>query len=228
MVKITILYEDNHLLLVEKPVNIPVQEDNSKDPDLLNLLKEDLKIRYQKPGNVYLGLVHRLDRPVGGAMVFAKTSKSASRLSDMMRRQVIDRNYLAVVQGKPSKNKGKLEHYLYKDRAKNQVFVVDAKHPEAKKAILNYEVVATSNDLSLLSVTLQTGRPHQIRVQLAEIGHPLFGDQKYAQKTSKVGQQIALWAYTLSFEHPVKKEPVEVYSLPPQSYPWNLWQITGP
>ena len=110
--KVPIIYEDNHLLIVEKPINVPVQEDSSGDPDLLSILKDDIKVRYQKPGNVYLGLVHRLDRPVGGVMVFAKTSKAASRLSDMLRRNVIERKYLAVVHGKPDKDKGQLVHYL--------------------------------------------------------------------------------------------------------------------
>ena len=220
---IPILFEDNHLLLVEKPVNIPVQEDSSGDPDLLTLLKEDIKIRYEKPGNVYLGLVHRLDRPVGGAMVFAKTSKAASRLSDMVRRHAIERLYLTVVHGTPKQNKGQLVHFLYKDKKKNKVFV--SNHPKAKKAILDYEVLESKNGFSLLAVKLQTGRSHQIRVQLSAIGHPIYGDQKYGQHLSKPGQQIALWAHTLSFEHPVRKEPVNVTSIPPKEYPWNLWKI---
>lgn len=224
--KVPILYEDNHLLLVEKPVNIPVQADSSGDLDLLTLLKEDIKVRYQKPGNVYLGLVHRLDRPVGGAMVFAKTSKAASRLSDMIRRQTIERNYLTVVHGTPKQKKGELVHYLYKDKKKNKVFSVEPNHRESKKAILDYEVLASKDGLSLLSVNLHTGRSHQIRVQLATMGHPLFGDQKYGQHVNKVGQQIALWAYTLRLEHPVKKEPIEVRSIPPHEHPWNLWTLS--
>lgn len=224
--KVPILYEDNHLLLVEKPVNIPVQADSSGDLDLLTLLKEDIKVRYQKPGNVYLGLVHRLDRPVGGAMVFAKTSKAASRLSDMIRRQTIERNYLTVVHGTPKQKKGELVHYLYKDKKKNKVFSVEPNHRESKKAILDYEVLASKDGLSLLSVNLHTGRSHQIRVQLATMGHPLFGDQKYGQHVNKVGQQIALWAYTLRLEHPVKKEPIEVRSIPPREHPWNLWTLS--
>ncbi|WP_084172036.1 RluA family pseudouridine synthase [Atopococcus tabaci] len=159
MNNVSVLFEDNHLLLVEKPVNIPVQEDSSRDLDMLTLLKQDLKIRHQKPGNVYLGLVHRLDRPVGGAMVFAKTSKAASRLSDMIRRQAMERRYLAVVHGTPEKKKGELEHYLYKDKKKNQVFV-SPKHPKAKKAVLDYEVLESKDGFSLLSVNLHTGRPH--------------------------------------------------------------------
>ncbi|WP_106495338.1 RluA family pseudouridine synthase [Lentibacillus sp. Marseille-P4043] len=220
---IPILYEDNHLLVVEKPVNIPVQEDKSKDNDLLTLLKHDLKVRYQKPGNVFLGLVHRLDRPVGGAMVFAKTSKAASRLSDVIRRNALERKYLAVVRGAPAKTRAKLEHYLIKDKRKNIVHTVPASHEKAKKALLNYETINRMKNLSLLSVKLHTGRPHQIRVQLSELGTPIYGDQKYGQKVNKPGQQIALWAHELQFKHPTKDEVVTIKSFPPKEYPWNHW-----
>lgn len=221
--EIPILYEDNHLLFVEKPVNIPVQADSSGDEDLLTLLKKDIKIRYQKPGNVYLALVHRLDRPVGGAIVFAKTSKAASRLSDMIRRRVIDRTYLTVVHGTPTAQKGQLVDYLYKDGRKNKVFVKAPDYPKAKKAILDYEVIASKKGFSLLSVKLHTGRPHQIRVQLTNIGHSIFGDQKYGEHLNKPGQQIALWAHSLRLEHPVRKEPISVTSQPPRTFPWDLW-----
>lgn len=225
--KIPILFEDNHLLIVEKPVNIPVQEDNSGDLDLLTMLKEDLKVRYQKPGNVFLGLVHRLDRPVGGAIVFGKTSKAASRLSDMIRRRVIDRTYLTVVHGIPNKVKDKLEHHLVKDGRENKVSVESAQHRKAKKAILRYEVIESKDGFSLLAVKLETGRSHQIRVQLAEIGHPIYGDQKYGEHVNKPGQQIALWAKSVAFEHPVRKEPVTVQSNPPGKFPWDIWDTTN-
>lgn len=221
--KINILYEDNHLLVVEKPVNIPVQEDSSRDQDLLTILKEDIKVRYNKPGNVYLALVHRLDRPVGGVMVFAKTSKAASRLSDVIRKNQLERKYLAVVRGTPKKEKAKLEHYLYKDTKRNIVRSVPENYKGAKKAILEYELLGSREGLSLLSVKLHTGRSHQIRVQLSTIGHPLFGDQKYGQQQNQVGQQIALWANVLEFPHPTTKELVSVQSPTPNEYPWNLW-----
>ncbi|VEF47637.1 ribosomal large subunit pseudouridine synthase, RluA family [Bacillus freudenreichii] len=221
--KIQILYEDNHLLVVEKPVNVPVQEDNSGDKDLLTALKEDIKIRYQKPGNVYLGLVHRLDRPVGGVMVFAKTSKAASRLSDAIRRQKFERTYLAVVRGVPQ-DEGRLEHYLYKDQRNNIVRTVPSNHKQGKKSILEYKLLGSAEDLSLVTVRLLTGRSHQIRVQLSSIGYPLYGDQKYGQKVNRPGQQIALWANTIEFEHPTKKEWLTFKSLPPIQYPWSLWQ----
>lgn len=220
---VPILYEDNHLLLVQKPVNIPVQEDQSGDKDLLTYLKEDIKYRYQKPGNVYLGLVHRLDRPVGGAMVFAKTSKAASRLSDQVRRNDMGRTYYAVVHGIPKQASNRLVDYLYKNRQKNIVSIVSKNHKEGKKAVLDYTVVASRDGLSLVSVQLQTGRPHQIRVQLAGMGTPIWGDQKYGQHYSHVGQQIALWAQSLTLEHPVKKVPLTVESPLPEAYPWAIW-----
>lgn len=220
--KISILYEDNHLLVVEKPVNVPVQEDNSGDKDLLTALKEDIKIRYQKPGNVYLGLVHRLDRPVGGVMVYAKTSKAASRLSDSIRRQKFERTYLAVLRGVPQ-DEGRLEHYLYKDQRTNIVRTVPSSHKQGKRSMLEYRVEGQAENLSLVNVRLLTGRSHQIRVQLSSIGHPLYGDQKYGQHMNRPGQQIALWANTLEFEHPTKKEMVRFESSPPNEYPWNLW-----
>lgn len=220
---VPILYEDNHLLFVEKPVNMPVQEDSTKDQDLLTFLKEDLKIRYQKPGNVYLALIHRLDRPVGGVMVFSKTSKAASRLSDAFRRHSVNKKYLAVVRGRPSKHRDLLEDYLIKDHRSNTVYTAQAGDKNAKKAILEYEVIGTKNDLSLLSIQLHTGRPHQIRVQLSSRNLPLYGDQKYGQSVNKPGQQIALWSQSLAIEHPTKKEIIEVKSQPPNEFPWNIW-----
>lgn len=222
--KLNVLYEDNHLIFVDKPVNVPVQEDESQDMDLLTMVKADIKERFNKPGNVYVGLVHRLDRPVGGVMVFAKTSKAASRISDVIRRQKMDKSYLAIVRGKPKQTSGRLEDYLVKDKKKNMVRTSGPDHKEAKKAILEYELLGTKEDLSLVSINLITGRPHQIRVQFASRGLPLYGDQKYGVKVNKPGQQIALWSETLAFEHPTKKEEIRVQSAPPSEYPWNLWR----
>lgn len=220
---VRIIYEDNHLLVTEKPVNIPVQEDSSRDCDLLSILRNDIKIRYNKPGNVFLALVHRLDRPVGGVMVFAKTSKAASRLSDSFRKQEIERSYLAVVRGCPPEKYGLLEHYLLKNRRKNIVHVVPEDTKHAKKAVLEYEVLDETDDLGLLSVKLHTGRSHQIRVQLSTSGYPIYGDQKYGRHVNKPGEQIALWSHKLTLLHPVKKEPMTFISLPPEKYPWTLW-----
>lgn len=220
---INILYEDNHLLCVEKPVNMPVQEDASGDKDLLTALKDFIKVRDDKPGNVYMGLVHRLDRPVGGAMVYAKTSKASSRLAKELQAGRFERTYLAVVHGKPQATSQTLEDYLFKDRKQNKSFVADKKKKGAKFARLNYRTLDNQEGLSLLKVQLDTGRSHQIRVQLAEIGHPLWGDQKYAEDVNKPGQQIALWSSKLAFKHPTKEELVEISSYPDQRQPWFLF-----
>ena len=225
---VPVLYEDNHLLVVEKPVNVPTQGDSSGDLDLLTMLKEDLKARYDKPGNVYLGLIHRLDRPVGGVMVFAKTSKAASRLSEQVRNHSFVKVYYAVLHGTPKPQKGRLEHYLAKDKVKNIVRVVDPSDKEGKQAILEYYILEEIKDrtpLSLAEIQLLTGRSHQIRVQFSSIGHPLFGDQKYGAEINKPGQQIALWSHEIRLLHPTKKEEMAFISNPPDQYPWNLFSI---
>lgn len=221
-----ILYEDNHLLVVVKPVNVPSQADDSGDPDLLTILKEDIKARYQKPGNVYLGLVHRLDRPVGGVMVFAKTSKAASRLSEQIRTREFNKNYLAVVYGFPEGSNGRLRHYLWKNQSNNTVKAFNQPRPEAKEAILEYEVTGRQDNLSLVRIHLTTGRAHQIRVQFAAISHPLYGDQKYGADLSRPGQQIALWSAEIRFKHPTRDEIIQFQSAPPTVYPWNLFGKT--
>lgn len=223
--ELEILYEDNHLIFVVKPVNMPVQEDRSKDPDLLNLVKADIKKRYNKPGNVYLGLVHRLDRPVGGVMVFAKTSKAASRLSDVIRRQKMEKTYIAVVRGIPEKKSARLEDHLVKNRKENIVYVTTQEHKDAKKAVLEYELLQINKEkqLSLLSIDLHTGRPHQIRVQLANQGLPIYGDQKYGRDVNKPGEQLALWSTELALLHPTKKEEIRIRCSPPDEFPWDLF-----
>lgn len=220
--KVNIIYEDNHVLVVEKPVNVPVQKDESNDADLLTILKEDLKVRYNKPGNVYLGLIHRLDRPVGGVMVFAKTSKAASRLSDQVRLRKFGKVYLAVVHGRLDKGEGTLEDYLLKDSKTNIVSVVDRNVPGAKQAVLDFCVMKEFEGLSLVRIKLNTGRSHQIRVQFSNYGHPLYGDQKYGQNLNRPGQQIALWSHEIVFHHPVTKEEMRFTSEPPEEKPW-IW-----
>lgn len=207
-----ILYEDNHIIVVVKEPNIPVQEDDSKDKDMLTIIKEYLKEKYNKPGNVYLGLVHRLDRPVGGVMVFAKTSKAAARLSDIIRKNELDKTYLALVHGKMSNEHEQLENYLYKDEKTNTSMVVSSE--KGKKALLEYKVLRYDEkaDMSLLEIKLHTGRHHQIRVQLSYINHPIYGDQRYG--VDKEGIQIHLWASKLSFKHPVKDEIMSFESIP--------------
>lgn len=222
-VSVKILYEDNHLLVVVKPPYVPVQEDISGARDLLNILKEDLKVRYNKPGNVYLGLVHRLDRPVGGVMVFAKTSKAASRLSWQIREHETEKIYLCVVKGCPDVLKGRLRDFLLKDKVNNKVKVVKPNTPNSKEALLEYEVLEHKQGLSLVKVRLLTGRSHQIRVQMAHNGTPLFGDVKYGFAGSGE-ENLALWSYQMEITHPIKKERMKFSSPPPDIHPWNLFK----
>ncbi len=219
--RIPVIYEDNHLLVVEKPANIPTQADISGDDDLLNLLKDYIGKKYHKPGAVYLGLVHRLDRPVGGAMVFARTTKAASRLSETFRAHQQDRRYMAVVEGDLPQPFAPVD-YLIKDSS-GMVRVVAADTPGAKQARLESTVIARRDGLSLIDVRLFTGRSHQIRVQHAHAGHPLWGDMRYGH--GKPGRQIALWAYHLALVHPTKKEEMIFTSRPPQS---GIWQRFAP
>ena len=222
MQNLKILFEDNHIIVVEKTPNIPSQSDKTGDIDILTLVKQYIKEKYNKPGNVYLGLVHRLDRPVGGIMIFAKTSKAASRLSDEVREKVFKKKYLAVVDGKIEKTKGSLENYLYKDERNNMSKVVNKDKKNAKLAKLDYEVLFFDEvkNLSLLKINLHTGRHHQIRVQLSNFGHSIFGDQKYG--TRGTGKQIALWAYELTIMHPITKEEMTFIDLPEKVGTWSI------
>ena len=212
---INIIYEDNHLLVVEKPINIPVQEDSSKDLDFLTILKDFIKKRDNKPGNVYLGLIHRLDRPVGGIMVFAKTSKCASRLSEQVRNRTFKKTYFAIVEGKVE-SKATLVDKLLKD-TKNNIVKIDK---NGKEAILDYELIEYKDDLSLVKINLKTGRSHQIRVQFSSRGHALYGDQKY-NTNSKVGEQIALFSNSITFNHPITKQKLTFKIDLPNRKPWN-------
>lgn len=210
------LYEDNHLLVVVKPVGMLTQSDHTGDPDLLTALKADVKVRHKKPGDVFLGLVHRLDRPVGGVMVFARTSKGAARLSEQIRNRTFEKIYRARVQGQPPKTTDTLEHYLVKDERNNRVSVVAPNAPGAKQALLEYQCLAhdDATNTSLLEVNLHTGRPHQIRVQLAAIGCPLVGDTKYGGGRES-GVDMALWSYRLRFKHPTRDEWLAFEAPPP-------------
>lgn len=204
---IKVLYEDNHIIVVVKDYNIPVQEDSSKDEDMLTLIKKYLKEKYNKPGNVFLGLVHRLDRPVGGVMVFAKTSKAASRLSNEIRLNKIEKRYMALVHNH-TKDKEVLKDKLLKNEKTNTSYVDD----KGKESILEYNLIEYRGNKSLLDINLITGRHHQIRVQLSHHGYPIYGDQKYG--IDKVGIQIHLWAYKLKFKHPTKDEIMEFVYYP--------------
>lgn len=215
--KLHIVYEDNHIIVIVKPCNIPTQADKSGDIDLLTLVKKYIKEKYNKPGEVYLGLVHRLDRMVGGLIVFAKTSKAASRLSEYIRSREFKKKYLAIVNGNLT-GKGKLVNYLVKNERINMSKVVDSNVKNSKEAILEYTVLSNfiynNKEYSLVEVDLKTGRHHQIRVQFANINHPLYGDIKYGQKINKVGENLALWSCYLSFYHPTKDEYLEFNLLP--------------
>ena len=202
-----VLYEDNHIIVVVKDYNIPVQEDSSKDLDLLTMIKSYLKEKYNKPGNVYLGLVHRLDRPVGGIMVFAKTSKAASRLSNLIRENRIEKRYMALVHGHTKEHEVLIDK-LYKDEKTNTSYVRN----DGKESILEYNLIEYRGKYSLIDINLLTGRHHQIRVQLSHHGYPIYGDQKYG--IDKEGIQIHLWAYKLKFKHPVKDEIMEFEYMP--------------
>ncbi|MFR0822238.1 MAG: RluA family pseudouridine synthase [Clostridia bacterium] len=222
MQKLNVLYEDNHIIVVEKIVNVPSQADKTGDEDMLTIIKGYLKEKYHKPGEVYLGLVHRLDRPVGGVMVFAKTSKAAARLSEQVRIKAFQKKYLVIVDGKMQTDTGTLEDYLLKNEKMNMSKVVKEGTKNAKLAKLDYEVLKYQDEinLSLLVVYLHTGRHHQIRVQFASREHSLYGDQKYGCRGR--GKQIALWAYSLSFIHPVTKEEMSFQVLPKIEGSWKI------
>ena len=218
---IPLLYEDNHLLVVVKPANLPTQADASGDDDLLSILKRYIGEKYNKPGAVYLGLVHRLDRPVGGVMVFARTSKAASRLSEAFRTHEQDRRYLAVVEGEIPGEKT-LVDFLLKDGKTGMVRAVKEGVPGAKLAKLVTRPIASKEELTLTDVQLFTGRSHQIRVQHARAGHPLWGDMRYGH--GKPGRQIALWAYHLKVEHPTRHEMLCFCCPPPMNGAWKLFE----
>ena len=217
--KLNIIYEDNHLLVVEKPSNIPVQEDYSKDIDILTILKDYRKIHENKPGEAFIGLVHRLDRPVSGIMVFAKTSKAASRLSDQIRQNQFYKTYLAVVQG-TLPPKGQFEDYLIKNEKENKSYVTTKE--KGKYSKLEYQVISTKDNLSLVEINLITGRSHQIRVQFSSRNHPLIGDSKYGNNPNNT--DIALFAKSITFNHPTTKEELTFTLNIPNKYPFNIFK----
>ena len=217
-----VIYEDNHIIVVEKPVNVPSQGDKTGDVDMLTIIKKYLKEKYNKPGNVYLGLIHRLDRPVGGVMVFAKTSKAAARLSEQVRDKVFKKKYLVIANGKFDKETGVLSDYLLKNERKNMSRVVPEGTKNSKYAELDYEVLKYDEELNLsvLKINLHTGRHHQIRVQLSSRNHSIYGDQKYGGRGH--GKQICLWAYELTINHPITKEEMTFKSIPNMEKSWKI------
>ena len=225
---IDIVYEDNHFIVVLKPQGVPTCGDESGDDSLLEGVRRYLKVTYEKPGNVYVGLIHRLDRPTGGVMVFAKTSKAASRLSEQMRGGDFEKKYFTVLVGTPKEPQKTLVNYLKKNPVNNMVYLCPPTTDGAKMASLDYRVLQEREGLCLAEVRLHTGRTHQIRVQMAGIGHPVYGDMRYGGENAKKGW-LALWAYSLSFTHPVTKERMRFMVQPPaDNVPWKYFDLDKP
>lgn len=214
----TPLYEDNHIIIVNKKPGEIVQGDKTGDEPLSDVIKRYLKEKYNKPGNVFCGVVHRIDRPVGGVVVFAKTSKALSRLNDMLRNGELHKTYWALVEGHLESDEGTLTNYLVSDGRLNKTFVAKEGTPEAKKSTLNYRTIAKGDRYTLLEINLLTGRKHQIRCQLADIGHPIKGDLKYGARRSNPDGGISLLARSVEFIHPVSKLPISVEAPLPQEF----------
>lgn len=230
--EIKIIHEDKHIIVAEKPPKVPSQRDKSGDPDMLSILKEHLKKNYPSAKNPYIGLIHRLDRPVGGLMVFAKTKEANKWLSEEIRDKGFGKEYYAVVCGKPQREEGELRNYLLRNGRINMSKVVNKETKNSKEAILEYKLIESVNTeeygkLSLVKIILKTGRHHQIRVQFSNADLPLWGDNKYNRTFVKMKgwTQIALWAYGLSFKHPKEKKLCKYESKPHKEYPFNLFNI---
>lgn len=217
-----VLYEDNHLLAVNKTAGTLVQGDATGDKPLSEICKEYIKQKYQKPGEVFLGVVHRLDRPVSGVVVFARTSKALERMNELFREKQTKKIYWALVEKKPPQTQGTLVHWLVKDEKKNKTTAYKNEHPQGQRSELSYRLLKSIGMFFLLEVSPVTGRPHQIRVQLASMGCPIVGDVKYGCPMTNTDASICLHAHTLSFVHPVKKEPITILAHLPKQESWNL------
>jgi len=218
-----IVFEDNHLIIVNKLPSEIVQGDKTGDQPLSELLKEYIKNKYEKPGDVFLGVVHRIDRPVSGVVIFARTSKALSRMSELIKERAIKKTYWAIVKNKPAEDEATLTNFLIRNEAKNKSFVSKNEAKGAKEAILSYKLKAKSNDYFLLEIDLGTGRHHQIRAQLAAIGCPIKGDLKYGFARSNPDASISLHARSLEFIHPIRKEPIKIVADPPNDPLWNFF-----
>lgn len=216
----TVVYEDNHIIIVNKTASEIVQGDKTGDKPLSEIVKQYLKEKYAKPGNVFVGVCHRLDRPVSGLVVFAKTSKALARLNEMFKGSEVKKTYWAVVKACPPRNEGELVHYLVRNEKQNKSYAYDAERPGSKKAVLHYRLIGRSQNYFLLEVDLKTGRHHQIRCQLAKMGCPIKGDLKYGFPRSNPDGSICLHARRVRFVHPVSKQLIDVEAPLP---PGNLW-----
>jgi len=216
-----VLYEDNHIIIINKRAGEIVQGDKTGDKPLSEIVKEYLKEKYNKPGNVFCGVTHRLDRPTSGVVVFAKTSKALSRLNEMFRNDSVEKLYWAIVKNRPLRTVDVLIHYLIKNEKNNKSTAYNTEKPQAKKAVLHYKLISTSQNYNLLEVDLETGRHHQIRCQLSKIGCPIKGDLKYGADRSNPDGSISLHARYISFIHPVSKIKIEITAPVPDD---NLWK----
>lgn len=217
----TVVYEDNHIIIVNKSSSEIVQGDKTGDKPLVDIVKDYIKQKYQKPGNVFLGVVHRLDRPVSGLVVFARTSKALTRLNEMFRTKDVHKKYWAIVGNAPQKEEGELVHWMVRNEKQNKSYAYDQEKPNSKKAILAYKQIARSERYFLLEVDLKTGRHHQIRCQLSKIGCPIKGDLKYGAPRSNVDGSICLHSRKIEFVHPVSKNLISIEAPLPKD---NLWQ----
>ncbi|WP_444326654.1 RluA family pseudouridine synthase [Paraprevotella clara] len=219
-----VVYEDNHLIIVNKSSSEIVQGDKTGDKPLAEMVKEYIKQKYHKPGNVFLGVVHRLDRPVSGLVVFARTSKALARLNEMFRTKEVHKTYWAIVGNCPPTEEGELVHWLVRNEKQNKSYAYDKEKPEAKKAILDYKLIGRSERYFLLEVDLKTGRHHQIRCQLAKMGCPIKGDLKYGSPRTNPDGSICLHARRVRFVHPVSKQEIDVTAPVPEGNLWHSFQ----
>ena len=227
MTGLQVLFEDNHLIAVNKPNRVLVHSDQTGDHTLVDLVKFYIKQRYNKPGDVFLGVIHRLDRPASGVTIFARTSKGLERMNRIFQERKIEKKYWAVTYERPEPMTGELTNFIWKDKTKNKSKILPGKsrrHPDAKKATLSYKMISELDHHCLLEVNLETGRPHQIRAQLSHKGWPIMGDIKYGYPTTNHKGSIYLHCRSMSFIHPVKKEPVEIIADPPPNRKWDWFE----
>lgn len=221
---INVIYEDNHIIAVNKPPGMLVHGDETGDITLLDLTKSYVKEKYKKPGDVFLGVIHRIDRPASGVTIFARTSKGLTRMNNLIKEREMEKNYLAIVQTRPPQLEAKLVDYIYKDEVKNKVHVYNKQKKGAKRAEMSYKTLAEISHYIKLEIDLVTGRSHQIRAQLAKLGCPIVGDRKYGYTKMNEDKSICLHCTRMSFIHPIKKEKITIKSRPPKKGIWSLFE----